>query len=418
MIIEGKQISGTALGRGAVLLAALLAAGCKGVFDVDLPGQLVAGDLNDPALAETLALGVQGDFECAFRGYLTRDVIWSGVYTYVSGTLNWFRSEQRSRGTEEGGTGSCEDNREPVWLPMHIVRAQAETAVTLIEGFPEGTVQSPEVLIARARLYEGYATELLSEHYCGIVFNGDGIERSREEGFRKAEELFTSVLSLLNGVTGSRAAEARALSNTALVGRARARLNLGDGPGAVADAERVDEGFVAYLTYENGGTRRRQWLYPVNLDANFSVRPHYRALTVDGVQDPRVPTQYAGPSSFAGVDRWVQRKYTDPGSDIPFASWREAQLIIAEVEGGSRAVGIINQLRATHGLPPFESDDPAAIRAQVLDERRRELFLQGTQVGDDLRTGEWRNWPKGTTANGLPIDETASCMPIPNAEFF
>src|SRR5690606_29986464 len=167
---------------GLVLVATTLA-GCDGLFDVELPGQLVSRDLNDPALAETLALGVQGDFECAFRGYLARDVNWSGVYTYVSGLFNWFRSEQRSRGTEEGGTGTCEDNREPVWLPLHTVRKQAETAIELIQSFPEGSVDTPALHLARAALYGAYATQLLSEHYCGIVFGGDGVVRSREFGF-------------------------------------------------------------------------------------------------------------------------------------------------------------------------------------------------------------------------------------------
>ncbi len=404
---------------GAALLLSLGLAGCEGIFDVDLPGQLVAADLNDPALAETLVLGVQGDFECGFRGYLTRDVIWSGVYTYVSGTLNWMRAEQRSKGTEEGGKGDCEDNREPVWLPMHIVRGQAQTAVSLIEGFPEGSVQSPEFLISRAYLFEGYATQLLSEHYCGIVFDGDGIVREREVGFQTAAALFTKAIDLASSITsGLRAQQARVVVNTARVGRARAKLNLGDGPGAVADAELVDQGFVANLTYDASGPQRRHWHRPADLTGTFSVRPHYRELKVDGVPDPRVPTQYAGPSAFAGVDRWVQLKYPNAGSSIPFATWREAQLVIAEVEGGQRAVQIINALRSTHGLPTFSSTDPAEIRAQVLDERRRELFLQGTQVGDDIRTGEWVNWPRGTTSNGLPIDATASCMPIPNGEFF
>src|SRR5690606_35549583 len=138
-------------------------------------------------------------------------------------------------------------------------------------------------------------------------------------------------------VSGARAEDAKAIENAALVGRARAKLNLGDGAGAVADAEQVEEGFVGLLFYEAGGSRRREWNGGINLDDEFSVRPHYRNLQVDGVPDPRVPVRYVGPSPFVGVEHWVQEKYPHPGSDIPFATWREAQLIIAEAEGGQRA---------------------------------------------------------------------------------
>ena len=68
------------------------------------------------------------------------------------------------------------------------------------------------------------------------------------------------------------------------------------------------------------------------------------------------------------------------------------------------------------GLPPFRSTDEDEIGTQVIEERRRELFLQGTTIGDDIRTGEWRNWPDGTTAGGLPIDTSASCLPVPIVE--
>ena len=38
---------------------------------------------------------------------------------------------------------------------------------------------------------------------------------------------------------------------------------------------------------------------------------------------------------------WGQLKYPDEGSDILFSTWREAQLMIAEVSGGQTAVGIV-----------------------------------------------------------------------------
>ena len=72
---------------------------------------------------------------------------------------------------------------------------------------------------------------------------------------------------------------------------------------------------------------------------------------------------------------YIQTKYANSASPIPIASYKEAQLIVAEVAQGQTAVNIINNLRAAKGLPAFSSTDPVAIAAEVTEARRRELFL-------------------------------------------
>jgi hypothetical protein len=108
-------------------------------------------------------------------------------------------------------------------------------------------------------------------------------------------------------------------------------------------------------------------------------------------------------------------KYTSRATPIPFATWKEAQLMIAEVEGGQTAVGIINTLRDFHSLPHFSSTDPTEIRNQVLEERRRELWLQGTRMGDMLRLGI--PFPTGITPAGeVIVEDTPWCFPTMQAE--
>jgi len=70
---------------------------------------------------------------------------------------------------------------------------------------------------------------------------------------------------------------------------------------------------------------------------------------------------------------------------VRIASYTEARLIIAEIEGGASAVNIINALHTANGLPLFASVDPAAIQAQVQEERQRDFFLEGRQLGDPRR---------------------------------
>ena len=98
---------------------------------------------------------------------------------------------------------------------------------------------------------------------------------------------------------------------------------------------------------------------------------------------------------------------------MPYASWREALLMIAEVQGGQEAVSIINRLRRTHNLPQFSSSDATAIREQVREERRRELWLQGTRIGDKLRWDE--PWASGLTQRGEPY-QNQQCVPLPTQE--
>ena len=412
----------------AMLLVVAVATGCDSLLEAELPGDLSAEALDNPILAETLVLGVQGDFECAFRGYLFREALWADVGMYHGSTLNWLRSEQRALSTREGGNQSCENGREPVWLPMHIVRGQAEVAIDLIEGFEAGSVADPDLLVGKANLYKAYATQLLSEHYCGIVFDGDGVEKSRADGFQRAVELFTLAI---DRASLSSAGEASDIVNMARVGRARAKLNLGDGPGAIMDAEVVDVGFIGLANYAESPTRLR-WDRPVSIDASLTLQAEFRDLQIGGVPDPRVPTEQT--SSNGGVtpqytlDWWVQLKYNSRGSDIPISTWREAQLMIAEADP-ARSVAIINLLRSDptgiHSeldasawpLAAYVDGGAAANAAQVIEERRRELFLQGTKVGDDLRTGEFQNWDTGLAASGLQIDNAVSCMPIPVQEF-
>jgi len=199
--------------------------------------------------------------------------------------------------------------------------------------------------------------------------------------------------------------------------RARARLNLGDGPGTVADASLVDANFVRVVERAESPSRLQNTLYNNgNLALAAGVTEPYHNLTVGGVPDPRVKANHVGVIGSDNItDMWLQQKYTARGSGIPFSSWREAQLMIAEVQGGQQAVQIINALRATHNLPQFASADPNEIRDQVREERRRELWLQGTRLGDMLRWGT--PFPGGANPRGEPYNpRDFTCIPLPHFE--
>src|SRR5690606_39317539 len=77
---------------------------------------------------------------------------------------------------------------------------------------------------------------------------------------------------------------------------------------------------------------------------------------------------------------WIQQKYLAYDSPIPIARYEEAQLILAEARGGQDAVDIINALRAPHGIPDYTGPtDAASIRNLIIEERRRELFVERSE---------------------------------------
>jgi hypothetical protein len=419
-------------GNFAVLTLAVIAmSGCDALDDLleaDLPGQVVDDALNDPALAETLVAGAQADFECGLQGHLLGvEAGFANSFQYVIFQIEMIRIANRQTRIQEHGVGECTSDRDPIWFIMHRGRTQAADAARRILAMPDGTVDDLDFLVAKAYAYEGYATQFLAEAWCEMVFDGSGQVVSRQEAMAVAETRFTSALThAQSALAGPSAEEAQNILDLALVGRARARLNQGNNAGALTDAEAVTPGFVYYATYDPSPTRRINMV--LRLENGFLIHPRDRDLNIDGVPDPRIPIENIGQHSSTGVgDWWVQRKYTDNGADIPFASWREAQLMIAEIELGQRAVDIINDLRATvdeldhvpegaYNLPQFSSADDQEILEQVREERRRELFLQGVKMGDDQRSGEYTEWDTGLSPVNAPIGNL-TCLPVPEREF-
>jgi len=428
--MEHIDRSGRALRRGrtrrplalmAPLLLALGAAACDGLLEVTLPGNLEEADLNNPGLASTLVLGARSDFDCGMSAWIRSSNLWAGELFTASTSLAYGATEARRSLVEQYGPGQCDSGSSPnipgLWLPFQVSRLQAESAIERIEGFPEGSVPNKDFLIAKANAYAGYSYQHLGEGFCELYFDR-GPRTTREETFRIAEARFTAALESAGLVTsGPNAATARSIANLAHVGRARARLHLGDMAGVIQDASAVDEGFLWTTDHSGVSNRRRNNLYQDNhVSRALSAQAKDYGLTVHGVPDPRIQLVFRPGAGSAGrTDLYVIQKYPSASAPIPVASWREAQLMIAEATGGQTAVGIINSLRATHGLPPFASQDPSEIRDVLIEERRRELYLEGKQLGDMLRLN--LPFPTGLTPGGETIDDsTPTCLPTMAAE--
>ena len=391
-----------------VALLAVTLGACDSLLEVDLPGSVTADALDDPALAETLVATVVGDFECGLV-----DHWWVGQWMeeFLNSSGGRPNALIGSRATlSEVYADPCDSGTGPIWTIYQVPIQDAVLAIELIEGFDQADVATnKDLLIATARLYEGYSIELLAETFCGVTLAG-GPLLSPSAAAAQAEARFDQVIAS----AAPASSELDDLIAAALIGRARAKLFQGDLAGVVTDASdaRIPVGFELEATYDLRPGRRNNRLAERNNNSS-SMMPHrdYLDLTIkadgtltidDGEPDPRVVITLTGDGiekdGPRGVIKYrIQEKYPDEDSEITFSSWREAITMLAEVTTGATQVGHINTLRlSSAGLGEFIDDSKwpltayvsggaAADRATSVEERRRELWMQGNQAGDKLR---------------------------------
>ncbi|HEU0054435.1 MAG TPA: RagB/SusD family nutrient uptake outer membrane protein, partial [Longimicrobium sp.] len=83
----------------------------------------------------------------------------------------------------------------------------------------------------------------------------------------------------------------------------------------------------------------------------------------------------------------------------------------------ANAITILNAIRARGNQPAM---DPASTQPQVLaevvEQRRRELFLESHHLGDAIRFGITLTPASGTAYPGGGTYGTSKCMPLPDVE--
>lgn len=90
-----------------------------------------------------------------------------------------------------------------------------------------------------------------------------------------------------------------------------------------------------------------------------------------------------------GITYYWQLKYPEKGNAFPVMSWQENHLMLAECalrgSGSANALALVNEVRANYQIPALATVDIAG----VLVERDKELFVTGTRLMDQHRTGTW-----------------------------
>ncbi len=390
------------------------------LLDVDPVDRIPAEGLTVPANAGLLVNGAMADFECAFGAYVALSGVVAGELTDATQTAARWPADRRDFSQlsyqSQYGTFGCTGLG--VYVPLSTARWSADNILTALESWSDADVEEfgfdRQELIARAAVYGGYSYLLLGEGFCSMAID-EGSELTPQQVFETAVARFTTALQAAQAVGRTD------LVNLARVGRARAYLNLGQAANALTDAQAVPAGFVFSASTSGDFSVRHNRIFAQNGPdplggSALSVGEGYLNYLHYGEEDPRVPVSDFIRVNSDGTDLYYQEKYTSLSDPIPVASYDEAQLIIAELQGGQTAVDIINAFHEAAGLTPFAGGTEAEILAHVIEERRAVLFLEGHRFNDIER-----HMLPLVPAAGTPYRKGLTygdyrCFPLPDIE--
>lgn len=406
-----------------VLAGALSVAGCDldNLLSVDTPTLIPSGALEaSPTNATLLVNGAAADFDCGFNSYAAVTALISGELVDALQTADRWPYNQRTVAPNQSRYSTFGCTALGLYQPLQAMRASAQNARRLLEGWTDAEVAAVpgvnrQLLIARAAAFEGWSQMLLGEVFAATVFSavrGDSIiwgsQITRAQALDSAIATLTLAINTATSVTGTVADSIRYL---ALAGRARALHNKAYNASAAApdaamlasaraDAVLVPAAFEWRSTASGTVARRNNRLFnesnPTVTQQSSSVGVYYRTngrQTGTTTGDPRISVQNMGRvSNGTAVPQWAQLKYTAVTSPLAVATGREMQLLIAEVDrtnAGTCAAStqpIINTFRTAGAQPAYVACvNPAADLAEIQDQRRRSLWLQGTYLADVIR---------------------------------
>ena len=395
--------------RRAAALGAVSLAACN--MDVVNPSVIDASTFDPNADAATLSLSAQSNFYRAigtiipFSAFFSQEA-WVGVV----------RQETNDIG-RRAVSAAISDINASLWTPLQRALSTNELAIQVLVN---GPTAASDVNLARAYLNSGFSLVLLAEHFCqGTILVGPPLEPTAV--LDTAIVRFTQAVAVGGAATG---AEAARIVNAANVGIARAALQKKDYAKAAQAAALVTSASFVYnaLAVDDPSNRplgNQAYIYDIG-GPSVVVPDVYRALN-----DPRVPWRDGGRrAQDTQLQYYQQLKFTGYASPIRVASKLEADYIAAEAKlqtgDPSAAVTLIAARRAANGQAPFTGTTPAAILAELMDQRAREFWLEAKHTGDWIRNPAATPYVPATGTTFYKAAQgsygNATCLPVPTAE--
>ncbi|HEY7235530.1 MAG TPA: RagB/SusD family nutrient uptake outer membrane protein [Gemmatimonadaceae bacterium] len=418
-----KSLIRCGLGAMSVGVLGTLAA-CD--FKVTNPGPVPSENLDSKATAAGVVNGAGRDLSDALNwlaytsGAISREVFPAGS------TGSFGISAQQQVGK------LLDDDTNNYWQLGQRARFEAEDGARHLKS-SLGASFGQDTLGAKILIWAGYANRLLGENMCDAVIDGGG-KQAYTVYLTRADSELTEALAIATAVNATK------FVNAARAARAAVRLDMGNVPEAVADANTIADAFVytmPYFTTDQDQYNRIFWA-----TANQPYRAHTVWNTVNDqyytdTHDPRVPwasdpNQPVGDAAVLSLGRvtWhKEMKFAKQDAPINLSSGWEMRLIEAEAaligNDLTTAMTLINKHRVALGLQPWAATTPDDGWTALRRERGIELWLEGRRL-NDLRRWKAANAPGtlsaleqvGTGTNGSPsyLTQQDLCFPIPTSE--
>lgn len=433
--IRYSRWRGRALVLASLVAGSGLLAGCNDFLSVENPGAIQAPALEDPSYIPLMVNGVIGAFQPAFDITAYRTAVFTDELrnhaTYFEEPLIDQRRVEPTNGTFVVF----------MYNPLQRSRFLADSVASRLKVLLADSA-SRDLRLARVQAYAGYSYILLGEYLCASPINMSRAYSSDEllqfaiqrfeEAIPVAEAARAAAAAVSPATTASKrqVAGADSIRNFALVGAARAALDLGDKAKAIQFASQVTPGFE-FRSY-----------YAENVDSNeFWVRlaqgPAWASMSDTpflGLDDPRVPHPaeiqrvtggYAyvpnAPSAFSTYNGTLTGAEFDRYGSMRVASYLEAQYVLAEAQGLTPTnLEFVNSRRAVGGQEPLVSPTEAEYMAALRDQRRRDFYLDGHRLGDLRRYKKLYGideFPSGPYPGSSTITYgDQECLPLSQAE--
>ncbi len=355
------------LGIAFLAVALVAASACDTLLEVNNPGDVTEEGLSGERALPVLVLSAYGELVNAYEDVILSSGLFSDELAHSGSFTNFRRMDQRAAIDNDFLSGQGGP-----WQPLSSTVFLADLAEQRIRDAEEGT----DGQLAEALSYGAWARIFLAENFCEVAILGGPLQ-SPDAVMQEAESM------LSEAIQAAQSAGTDDILNLARVGRARARLWLGDNSGAAADASAVPADFVflavhdattnandvAIFTSERRETTIQEPFW------NIEEIPMCVDLEVEGEQNP-----FADPSAvsecpfaiegFVGPDGatplFVPQLYPSRSSDMPLASGLMAEWYEREAQGTA---------------DPFEQAIDLFMTANRLAQMRRlnHSYLEGGQ---------------------------------------
>jgi starch-binding outer membrane protein, SusD/RagB family len=404
-----------AVSRGAAAVLLLLAAACKGIFDVDNPNSVRDDDLNNPSASTPLANGTGASVTRALSAIYS-------PYGAASDELQWIGSRDGFKSLDDGFVSDPANEFTDAAMPeVHEARYMADNTIRRLSGMLTPQLDATNTArvrtdLARTYLYGAVIYTTIADMADDFVIGEPGVTNAPIGEANMSRMYDTAIVYLDRGLTLAGLVSNAGLQRDLTGMRARAKFSKAiwqkiNPPSATAPAQPLvsDAGAAAdaQAALALMAADYRLQFTPLQQTLGFPIVGN----DINTRLELRPGDTYVVPNS-AGT-RYASIRLVDPVTNQPdvalkaimdacciqavgdllphtIISAREMRLIIAEdaLARGNTAefTTQINAIRALNSLPAYNGTSPEPV-VMLRHMRQVHLYMQGRRLQDMYRFG-------------------------------